>query len=173
MATISAIGIKKLYYATSPSAALTAASLKALVAAATEITNVHGTTWSYEEAEASVTNYKNQLTGQTYRQDVEPGDSQISFTIGQYDYATKAALQGGTGNATSWTKETAGIINKCIIGLTKDDVYIVFPKAAIIGRGTSTDNAIGIAVAATALETGVTGLYSEVWMDKSAVDAAS
>jgi hypothetical protein len=54
--------------------------------------------------------------------------------VGQYDYETKADLEGGT--ATAWERpKVSKIIYKCVIAVTKDDTYIVFPKAQITARG--------------------------------------
>lgn len=66
--------------------------------------NIHQDTWSIEEEEPSTTEYRNQLTNGVYRQDTEMGNIQMSFTIGQYDYETKAAFMGGTGSETSWKR---------------------------------------------------------------------
>ena len=186
MANISAIGIKKLYYG-DPIAAVTKAveegdatsgysalELKALIPTLTEVKNVHGDTWNYEEAEANITRYKNQLTGKPYRQDSEAGETQISFTIGQYDYKTKADLQGGVATASSWSRPAGAVdIRKTVVALTNDDIYILMPNAAIVGRGATTDNAIGLAVGATAMEPTVEGLEIEKWFDKKAVDEAA
>ena len=48
-------------------------------------------------------------------------------------------------------------------------VYVVFPKAAINARGSNTDKAVGLAVSAVPLSTGVDGLASEKWFDESEV----
>lgn len=177
---ITAVYIDELYY-TDPvtkvadkAAGLSGAEVYALLqnAATKRVPNVHGETFQYEEAEASTTQYKNQLTGVTYRDDVVPGDVAINFTIGEYDYQMKADLQGGTATATSWQRGKFQKIRKCFIGKTKDGMYVVFPKAAILARGANTDKAIGLAVAARPLETGVDGLASEKWFDASEVKAA-
>lgn len=186
MGVFSAIGIKKLYYG-APISAVTkpykegdattgysAKELKALILTLTEVKNVHQETWSYEEAEANITRYKNQLTGKPYRQDAEPGETQVNFTIGQYDHKTKADLQGGTAGATSWSRPTTPQdIRKTIVALTTDDIYIVMPNAAVVSRGAFADNAIGLAIAATAMEPTIEGLEIEKWIDKSAVDSAT
>lgn len=100
---ITAVEIDELYYAepiktvTTPAAGLTGAEVATILknAATKRVKNVHGDTYQYEEAEASVTRYKNALTGEYYRETSEPGEVKINFTIGEYDYATKADLQGG------------------------------------------------------------------------------
>ena len=69
---ITAVEIDELYYAepivsvTDKTAGLTGAEVAAILKNATtkEVKNVHGDTYQYEEAEASVTRYKNALTGE-------------------------------------------------------------------------------------------------------------
>ena len=169
---ITAVEIDELYYAepiatvTDKTAGLSGAEIAAILknAATKKVKNVHGDTFQYEESEASVTRYKNALTGNVYRESSEPGETKINFTIGEYDYETKADLQGGKGAADSWERGKHKMIHKCIIGKTKDGVYVVFPKASINARGANTDKAIGLAVSATPLETGVEGLASEKWI---------
>lgn len=121
--------------------------------------------------EPSTTEYRNQLTNGVYRQDTEMGNIQMSFTIGQYDYETKAAFMGGTGSETSW-KRARGVtrIEKCMIALTEDNQYCVFPKASVIARNTNNEGAVGIGVAAAALEPDNTAVSSEYWFDSSEVD---
>lgn len=173
---ITAVDIKKLWYAetTDVTADLTGALLKTLLGKAKEIINVHQDTWSVEESEASITRYRNQLTGNNYRQTKDMGDVVMSFTIGQYDYETKAALMGGTATEKTWKRSREVVdIYKCMIALTEDDQYVVFPKGAISAREANTDGAVGLAVAATALEPDVAAVSPEYWFDKSEVDTAS
>ena len=95
---ISAVGIKRILFAdiSKITADITPEIAKTLIQAAItakdEVLNVHGETWQIEETEASVTGYKNQLNGQNYRYDTTPGDITPAFSIGQYDWKTKAAL---------------------------------------------------------------------------------
>lgn len=175
---LSAVKIQKLWYCeTSKVAAdLTGPALYAILqdTATKAVDNVHGDTWQIEESAATVTGYKNALTGGTYRQDKEMGDIKMAFTIGQYDYATKADLLGGTGADASW-KRSRGItnINKCMIALTQDNQYCIFPNAPVVAREANTDKAIGIAVEATALEPSDITISSEYWFDSSLVKAAA
>ena len=86
---ITAVEIDELYYAesiktvTTPATGLTGAEVAAILknAATKQVKNVHGDTYQYEEAEASVTRYKNALTGEYYRETSEPGEVKINFTI--------------------------------------------------------------------------------------------
>ncbi len=177
---ISAVGIKRLLYADTSvvTADLTGAILKKIIASAIEISNVHGDTWAIEEAEASRTPYKNQLSGKTYREDVQMGDVKINFTIGEYDYKTKADLMGGEvikslAKDVGW-KRAEGKVNlhKCLIAMTEDGQWVVFPKASISTREANTDKAIALAVSATQLEPGIAGVSSEYWFDDSEVTPA-
>jgi len=168
------VDIKQIFYGDPlTSGVLNGAAVKAFIASAgtKQIQNVHATTWTYEEQEGTSTDYINQLNGQTYYKDIQPGSRAINFTIGQYDYATKADLQGGTATATSWTApENQGLINKCMVAVTKDDTYIAIPKAQISARtGMVESKLIGVMLTATPLETGVAGLAPEAWFDASEV----
>jgi hypothetical protein len=168
------VDIKQIFYAPEiTTGTLTGSIVDAILKNGTtkEITNVHGTTWTYEEAEPSVTDYINQMNGKVYYRDSVPGAVSVNFSIGQYDYQTKANLQGGTATDTSWTRpETTGLIYKALIAVTKDDTYIVFPKAAVTARGGMVESKlIGLLLSAVAMDTGVSGLVSEGWFDKSEI----
>jgi len=168
------VSIKELFYADEvTSGALTGSEVAAILLKTTtkKITNVHDTTWVYEEAEGSTTDYVNQLNAKVYYRDYTPGTTSVSFSVGQYEYQTKADLQGGTATATSWKRpDIATLIYKCIIARTKDDTYIVFPRASITARGGMVeDKLIGLLLTAVPMDTGVTGLPSEAWFDSSEV----
>lgn len=179
---LTATGIKRILYAETSvvKGDLTPATLKVMIEAAEtakhEVKNVHGDTWSLEEAEASVTAYKNALSGQKYRQDMEMGDIVASFTVGQYDYQQKAELMGGdvikgTGEKIIGWKRAQGIVEKynCLMFLTKDNQWCVFPKSAVAAREANTDKAVGLAVKASALEPDSKEVSSEYWFDAAEV----
>ena len=185
---ISMIGIKKLYYGTAFAAApaapyvegtassgFTAAEIKAKIALGTEITNIHGDLWTYEEAMNTVTGYKNKLTDEEYRATYAKGEKKMSFTIGQYEFATKAALQGGTASTTVKYvgPATASPVYKSMIALTDDDIYIVFPKARVNVGGVTTDDAVGLKCEAVQMQGDVAGMDPFLYITKAAVDAAS
>lgn len=176
---ISAVGIKKLWYAdcNTIQSDLTGTALNTLLSGSSvkEIKNVHQDTWQIEETEASQDKFKNQLTGNVYRMgSKEMGEVSIQFTIGQYDYHTKAALLGGEATDTTWKRARGKVeINKVIIGLTEDDQYVVFPQANINTREANTDKAIGLAVTATALEPKNEEVSPEYWFDISEVHPSS
>lgn len=140
-----------------------------------EVKNIHQDTWTLEESEPSQDSYRNQLTGSVYRMGTKTmGDVTANFTIGQYDYALKAAFLGGTATEKSW-KRARGIveIKKCLIALTEDDQYCVLPNANINGHEANTDGAIGIAIVGTAMEPENEAISSEYWFDKDEVVAAA
>lgn len=172
--TITAVNIKKLWYGdpTKIPSKVTGATLFALLKNLTEVKNVHQDTWTLEEAEANKTAYKNQLTGKVYRSDKEMGEVKMNFTLGEYDYQTKADLLGGTATETSWERASGKVnIEKCLVGLTEDDQYIVIPRADISAREATTDKAVGLPVVGTELEPTVNGVAPEYWFDASVVKA--
>lgn len=186
---VSAVDIKELYYCdpTLITADLTPIALKQLLAnsAIVKIENVHQDTWQIEESEASQDSYRNQLTGNVYRFGRKTmGELTFNFTIGRYDYATKAALLGGTvlkkggsgadkEDAIGW-KRARGVveIKKCFVALTLDDQYAVLPYANTSAREANTDGAIGLAVTATMMEPEIAAVSPEYWYDKDVVDKA-
>lgn len=185
MAEYSGIGVKKIFYGpalssvTTPftgvvTTGLSAAELKAFLALETteEITNVHGDNWNYEKTKPSKTYYKNKLTGLNYRASTsDAGTSKITFSIGKYDFATKAAFEGGAANTDKYSApKTYSDLRLTLVALTEDGVYIVYPKADIIAGGVTTDDAIAISVEATALEPDI-ALESEAHISKTSVDA--
>ena len=172
---ISAIDIQKLWYADPITSDLTASSLKTLLSTATEITNVHQDTWSIDEGEPSQDSYKDQLTGMTYRMGQKTmGDVTFNFTIGRYDYETKAALMGGTATSTSWKRDRGATnIRKAMIALTEDDVYCVLTYANVSAREANTDGAVGLSVVATMMIPEQAGVAPEYWFDKASVDSGS
>jgi hypothetical protein len=173
---ISAIDIKKIWYGDTSkiTATLTGATLAALLEDFKEVTNVHQDSWSLEESEASQDSYRNQLTGQVYRMGRKtPGDLTMKFTIGQYDYATKAEFLGGTATDTSWTRgREVTDIRKVMVALTYDGQYCVFPKSNITANEANSDKAIGLSITATAMEPDDTTIASEYWFDESVVKKA-
>ena len=173
--TITAVNIKKLWYGDTSkiNAKLTGVLLFNLLKTATEVKNVHGETWTLEEAEANKTNYKNQLTGKVYRSDKEMGEVKMNFTLGEYDYTTKADLLGGVADDTHWERASGKVRGeKFLVGLTEDDQYIVIPRADITAREASTDKAIGLPVVGTEIEPTIDAVAPEYWFDASVVKSA-
>ena len=178
------IGIKRLWYDDPATAAPTQSDLSGLLAStktgafagATEILNVHQGTWGYSQDDPSVTEYINELNGKPYYRDKETdGAKTIAFTIGEYDYEDKVALQGGelvkvgsSGSETVVGWKSSGAlenINKTIIGLTKTGKFIVFTNAAIIGKVDTQEKNLGLGITAIATESETTGVAAEYWFD--------
>ena len=181
-----AAGIKKILYC-DPSeitADLTPALVKALIAkqGIGMVSNVHGESWNLEESEASVTPYKNQLNGRTYRHDTSMGDITPSFSIGQYDYQTKADLLGGTvikegtapnEKAVGWKRSVDKVeIYKALICLTDDNIWFIFPKCQVVAREANTDKAVALAVKGLVNTPDDSLVSSEYNFDNSAIEAA-
>lgn len=189
MGQISAVGIKRILYADTSvvtkdiTADVAKTLIKAAITSKTEVKNVHGETWSIEESEASVTPYKNQLTGQAYRYDTTPGELTPTFSIGQYDYLTKAALMGGEivkkGGAGTDKDTPVGwkraidkvVIHKTLFCLTEDDVWFIFPNCQIVTREANIDKAIALAVKGLVQTPTVDGVSSEYNFNEAEVKA--
>ena len=189
MGQISSVGIKRIIYADTSvvnkdiTADFAKTIIKAAITAKTEVANVHGETWSIEESEASVTPYKNQLNGQAYRYDTTPGELTPQFSIGQYDYTTKAALMGGEvikkggagadkDNPVGWKRAVDKVvINKALFCLTEDNVWFIFPNCQIVTREANTDKAIALAVKGLVQTPQVAGVSSEYNFDEAEVKA--
>ena len=162
---ISAVGIKRILFADidKVTADITPEIAKTLIQAAIkakdEVLNVHGETWQIEETEASVTGYKNQLTGKNY------------------DWKTKKAFMGGdviqaTSKDVGWKRALDKvIINKALFCLTDDDVWFIFPKCRIVSREANTDKAIAIAVKGLVQEPGIEGVSSEYNYEEGQIKA--
>lgn len=188
MAEVSLIGVKEIHYGEAISTVakpyidgdnttgLSPSELKAFLAAATtkKITNVHEDNWNFEKTLPSKTGYKNKLSGKVYRRSTDDaGESKITFSIGKYDFETKAALEGGTVSANKLSSASEYVPKTLtIVALTTDGVYIVFSKADIVAGGVTTDDAVAISVEATAMEPDIQ-IESEAYIYKSAVDAAA
>lgn len=177
------VGIKRLLYADTLKVTgdLTPAMLKSIIddSDTKEVTNVHQDTWSIAESEASVTRYKNQLTKKPYRQSAELGEVSMNFTIGEYDFETKKELMGGktitqNGEVIGWKRSREyEEINKCLMALSEDSVWIVFPKGAVVTLEAETDGAVGLAVVGTAMEPENTAISSEYWYSDKEVQSSS
>lgn len=159
------VSIEKLYYGNVlTTGSLLPAEIKAAIEATTtkQITNVHDTTWTFEEEDPSTTDYNNQLNGQTYYRDSTPGAVTMNFSVGQYEFETVADLKGGTGTSKHWTApETSSLIYKSMFAITKDGTVIVFPRADVSAQwGMIEDKVHGLICTATMMDTGVAGLSS-------------
>ena len=178
------IGLKKLWYTDPMSTVLTSITLKALIAGDTvkEIKNVHDGTWKYEQEDAEVTDYTNELTGKVYDEDVtKEGKKTISFTLGDYSFEEKAALQGGEviketidskEVVTGWkAPATTTLIYKTIIAETKTGKYIVFTNAKITTKVDTQEKNLGLGISAVANENSDARILDEYWFDGTYVNA--
>ena len=167
------IGIKQLWYGNVLTSDLTdAAAVATLVQSMTEITNVHEGTWGYSHDDPSVTEYVNELTGQPYYRDkTSLGARTINFTLGVYDFETKAALQGGAvvkktvsekETTVGWKSSgTLENVNKCIVAKTKTGNWIVFSNASIVAKGDQQEKNIGLGITAVCMENETSGVEAE------------
>lgn len=169
------IGIKQLWYGNVLTSDLTdAAAVATLVQSMTEITNVHEGTWGYSHDDPSVTEYVNELTGQPYYRDkTSLGARTINFTLGVYDFETKAALQGGSvitktegdpavTKTVGWKSSGAlENVNKCIVAKTKTGNWIVFSNASIVAKGDQQEKNIGLGITAVCMENETSGVQAE------------
>lgn len=169
------IGIKRLWYANPLETAPEQSTIATLISSATEVENVHQGTWGYSQDDPTVTEYINQLTGKAYYRDKESdGAKTISFTIGEYDYEDKAALQGGevvsAGETVVGWKSSGNLenIEKAIIAETKSGRYVIFSNAAIVGKVDTQESALGLGITAVAIENPNDGVEAEYWFDKPA-----
>ena len=122
--------------------------------------------WSYSSLSL-------QSNSKVYRSDKEMGEVKMNFTLGEYDYATKADLLGGVADDTHWERASGKVrVEKFLVGLTEDDQYIVIPRADITAREASTDKAIGLPVVGTEIEPTIDAVAPEYWFDASVVKSA-
>ena len=173
------IGIKRIWYGDPLTEASNPTSLATWLSTATEVLNSHDGTWGYSQDDPSVTDYVNELNGQTYYRDkTNEGAKTITFSIGVYSWKNKVDLQGGqmldsTGAITTDASKACGWssnqslenINKCIVALTKSGNYIVFSNAAIVGKGDQQDKNITLGVSAVAMESETSGIEAEYLWD--------
>lgn len=176
MANKGFIGIKRIWYGNVVTADLTPSTIATWIAGATEIKNSHDGTWSYSQDDPSVTDYKNELSGKPYFRDITDGGAKtIKFTIGQYEFSDKAALQGGTvildnSTAVGWKAPTTpAIIYKAVCCQTKTGSFVIFTNASIVGKTEMAEKNMGLGVTAVAMDNPNTGVLDEYWFDADAV----
>lgn len=175
------IGIKNIWYGPVLGEKPTKEKLKGLIGKGgtfNRVKNSHDGTWGYEQDDPETTDYKNELTGLTYFTDkTSDGNHTINFTMGVYDYAQKADLQGGlevkeagakTGETDfdGWQSASANdLVNKCVIAQTKTGHLIIFTNALIIAKVDTQEKNLGLGVKATAQENEASGVAAEYWVD--------
>lgn len=177
MATKPFIGIKKIWYGEVFTEKVTPSALKTWIGTANEVKNSHQDTWGYTQDDPSITDYINELTGRPYFRDITSnGTKTIAFTMGEYAYEDKVALQGGSviedgEQPVGWeAPETPELIYKAIVGQTKTGQYIVFTYAGIVGKNNTVEKNIGLGVTAVAMDNPAAGVADEYMFDGDAVD---
>lgn len=149
------------------------AAAAATPATAMAIENVHQDTWQITEAEASMTAYRDDLSGDIYRRDLEPGDLSLQFTMGKYSEAIKAALHGGstiTKGGEGADKDTvigykgdsaSTTVEKAAFCLTQDGYWFIYPELHIAANTATTDKAAGLAVKGYPVKPSTNGVHTE------------
>lgn len=172
------IGIKQIWYGEVISTDLTETTLKTWLSTATEVKNSHQDTWGYTQDDPTITDYINELTGNTYYRDVTGGGAKtIAFTMGEYEYKDKEELQGGTiikkgEKAIGWKSSTQPtLVYKAVAAKTKTGNYIVFTNAGVVGKSSLAEKNIGLGVSAVAMDNPNPGVEDEYWLDGEEVDA--
>lgn len=163
------IGIKKIWYGSVLTKEPTVAGLLTLIQTMTQVKNSHDGTWGYSQDDPETTDYKNELTGLVYYTDkTSDGAQTINFTMGVYEFADKAELQGGeeikeSTESVGWKSTTgADLVHKAIVAQTKTGHYIIFSNAAIVAKADVQEKNIGLGVKAIAMESdtdGVSAIY--------------
>lgn len=153
---ILAVGLKKAEYAV--------AEQSGTPLTFTEIDVVHDDTFEYTFSEAVYEDYINMLTKKRYyRRKSEEGNSEISFSIGQYTMADKATFMGGTAKDDKWTPSDGEEVYLAIRVTTEDNVQITIPYASISATHNRNQSALGLMVTASPVQSpdGVTPM--EEW----------
>ena len=149
------IGIKRLWYGDVIADAVTKTSLPTIIKSMTEVKNSHQDTWNYTQDDPTYTDYINELNGEIYFRDVtQRGANTITFTMGEWDFADKVALEGGeiVDTDAGWAStDSFDTINKSIVAQTKTGNFIVFTNASIIAKNNQVEKNIGLGVTAVAM----------------------
>ncbi|WP_303644139.1 hypothetical protein [uncultured Parabacteroides sp.] len=136
-----------------------------------EVPVVHEDTFTYEDEDPVVTDYKD-VSGNTYYSSKKPGAVKVNASVGMYELETKTKFQGG--KYTAGTANTPGsweradhVENKefTVRATTEDGVRIIFPRAGVSASGKSNEKAIGLALVFTALKPTKAGVPIERWED--------
>lgn len=136
-----------------------------------EVPVVHEETFTYEDEDPEVKDYKD-VKGNVYYTSKKQGAVRINASIGRYDLETKAKFQGGTftagenGKPGTWVKpDYAESKEFSVRATTEDGVRIIFPRADARASGKANEKAIGLALVFTALKPTKEGLPIERWED--------
>lgn len=137
----------------------------------TEVPVVHEDTFTYEDADPEVKEYKD-VSGNTYYVSKKPGAVKMNASIGRYDLESKKKFQGGKftpgadGKPGIWERaDHVENIEFTVRGTTEDGVRVIFPRASVTASGKANEKAIGLALVFTALKPLKAGLAIERWED--------
>lgn len=136
-----------------------------------EVPVVHEDTFTYEDSEPEVKDYKD-VKGDVYYSSKKAGTVKMNASIGRYDLQTKEKFQGGkftagaSGTPGSWGRiGDPKTIEYTVRGTTEDGVRITFPRASVTASGKANEKAIGLALAFTALKPLKESIPIEIWED--------
>lgn len=167
------IGIKRIWYGDIIAEALTKENLPTKIGEMTEIKNSHQDTWGYTQDDPEYTDYTNELTGEIYFRDLtKKGAHTITFTMGEWTFDDKVALEGGEKVDTDagWAEsETIEPVYKAIVAQTKTGNFIVFTNAGVIAKNNTVEKNIGLGVTAVAMSNSTAGVKSVYMFDGSKV----
>ena len=168
------IGIQRLWYGNVIASAVTKSSLPTIIGSMTEVMNSHQDTWGYTQDDPTYTDYINELNGEIYYRDVtQRGANTITFTMGEWTFDDKVALEGGEKVDTDagWAaNDTFDTINKAIVAMTKTGNFIVFTNASIIAKNNQVEKNIGLGVTAVAMTNPHTGVKGRYMFDGTGID---
>ena len=154
------IGIKRIWYGDVIAEAVTKTSLPTIIAEMTEVKNSHQDTWGYSQDDPTYTDYINELNGEIYFRDVtQRGANTITFTMGEWEFSDKVALEGGElVDTDGWAStDSFDTINKAVVAQTKTGNFIVFTNASIVAKNNQVEKNIGLGVTAVAMTNSNTG----------------
>lgn len=136
-----------------------------------EVPVVHEDTFTYEDEDPEVKDYKD-VNGNTYYSSKKPGAVKINASIGRYDLASKQKFQGGTftpgenGKPGKWERADHTENKEFTVrATTEDGVRVIFPRAGVTASGKANEKAIGLALVFTALKPAKDGVSMERWED--------
>lgn len=155
------IGIKRIWYGDVIAEAVTKTSLPTIIAEMTEVKNSHQDTWGYSQDDPTYTDYINELNGEIYFRDVtQRGANTITFTMGEWEFSDKVALEGGElVDTDGWAStDSFDTINKAVVAQTKTGNFIVFTNASIVAKNNQVEKNIGLGVTAVAMTNSNTGV---------------
>ena len=155
------IGIKRIWYGAVIAEAVTKTSLPTIIAEMTEVKNSHQDTWGYSQDDPTYTDYINELNGEIYFRDVtQRGANTITFTMGEWEFSDKVALEGGElVDTDGWAStDSFDTIDKAVVAQTKTGNFIVFTNASIVAKNNQVEKNIGLGVTAVAMTNSNTGV---------------